>query len=846
MAQTRIENGGAGGYIREILNDMFAEIYAANGHKSANILDYYQEGDSDWSPALTRALQTGRAVEIPYNGGTVYNISTSYSLESNTTIYGTGGPPNIKLNGTGARLFTLASVSNVSIDNLNIDGSKVGLASDLVINLNACSDCSITRINLSGSARGFRLENGCTGVTVEKCDFSTITSAHGIEVNDPATCDNSIEHNRFYGCVGFGIHVGNGANDNSFSFNRTKLNGLELICVDLGCFNNRVIGNHAEGTGDNGISIVGEKNIVQSNVCTANYNSGICVNGRDNSVIGNTCSNNCQGGNVNLGGIYIACGYGGNAGNNVVLGNTFFDDQGTPTQRYGIRVRNDYNVWSAGGAFYAHNRFCYYGLNTYVASALTGSAPYTAGATPPTHTSGTVSDGNIAWTFIETYPTAVGPNGNEVHNNIVHGNVTLPYLDTSGRINNYSDSISTTRNGLTIHFASASPEGSLVGSPGALALVPNAAPHYKASGTGNTGWQQVGGIIPTYSIASRPAASTLANKAIWNSDTLTVQFSDGSSWREVNGAPATDTIPWGYYFGSGSLPSGVTLNRSSAGTYVNSAGTMASAANDTARFDYNPATLGFNGVIIEPSRTNLVLRTDASTAVAGAVGSGGSLPTGWSGSGSGLTYTVVGTGTEDGISYVDIRIQGTTGATFHTISFGSVSSLVTATAYAGSVYARIIAGSLANVTASSLIFRYNLSPSGSTDISASGILASVNAVTGLRNGRVQVTGTTSGTLSGSGSFFLQGNHGSGNAVDYTIRIGFPQLEAGAAPSTFIATTGSAATRAADAMTVTVPSGIGTLNFTFDNNSSQSVTVSPGSYSIPTNLNRARIKQIVGS
>jgi len=812
----------------------------------AVLLDYFQTGDADWSAALTRALATGWPVEIPYNGGTVYNLSTSFSISSNTSIYGTGGQkPNLKLNGTVTRLFTLASVFNVSIDNLNIDGSKVGLPSDLVINLNACSDCSITRVKLSGSKKGFRLENGSTRCAIERCDFLTI-SAHGVEVNDATTCYNSIERNRFQSCVGFGIHVGDGAYGNSFSFNKTTSNGLELVCVDWGCFDNRVIGNHAEGSGDNGISIVGEKNIVQSNVCINNYNSGICVNGRDNSIVGNSCSNNCQSGNANLGGIYVACGYGGNAGNNVVIGNTFFDDQATPTQRYGIRVRNDYNVWTSGGTFYAHNKFCYYGLNTYAANSLTGTSGYTAGATPPMHTSGTVSDGNIAWTFIETYPTAVGPNGNETHNNITHGNVTAAYIDTSGRINNYSDAVSTTRNGSMLYFASGAPEGSVTASPGTLALVPNAAPYYKASGTGNTGWQQVGGSIPTYTVATRPAASAFANKAIWNSDTLTLQYSDGSSWHEVNGAPATDTIPWGYYFGSGSIPSGVALTRSSAGTYVNSAGTMASAATDVARFDYNPATLGFNGVIIEPSRTNLVLRTDASTAVAGAVGSGGSLPTGWSGSGTGLTYTIVGTGTEDGISYVDLRIQGTTGATFHTINFGNVSSLVTSTAYAGSFYARIVSGALTNITASSLIFRYNLSPSGSTDISATGILASINSVTGLRNGRVQVTGTTAGTLSGSGSFFLQGNHGSGNAVDYTIRIGFPQLEAGAAPSTFIATAGSAATRAADAMTVTVPIGIGTLTFTFDNNSSQSVTVSPGSYSVPTSLNRARIKQIVGS
>ena len=57
---------------------------------------------------------------------------------------------------------------------------------------------------------------------------------------------------------------------------------------------------------------------------------------------------------------------------------------------------------------------------------------------------------------------------------------------------------------------------------------------------------------------------------------------------------------------------------------------------------------------------------------------------------------------------------------------------------------------------------------------------------------------------------------------------------------------AAVTRAADSAVFTIPAGIGHLTYTFDDNSTQLVAVSPGSYTIPTSLNRPNIKSIVGS
>jgi hypothetical protein len=70
-------------------------------------------------------------------------------------------------------------------------------------------------------------------------------------------------------------------------------------------------------------------------------------------------------------------------------------------------------------------------------------------------------------------------------------------------------------------------------------------------------------------------------------------------------------------FTTGVLDTRLTFTRSSTGTFINASGLVATASNNVARFDHDPATLAPRGLLIEASATNLVTQSEAFTTGAG-------------------------------------------------------------------------------------------------------------------------------------------------------------------------------------------------------------------------------------
>jgi hypothetical protein len=83
---------------------------------------------------------------------------------------------------------------------------------------------------------------------------------------------------------------------------------------------------------------------------------------------------------------------------------------------------------------------------------------------------------------------------------------------------------------------------------------------------------------------------------------------------------------------------------------------------------------------------------------------------------------------------------------------------------------------------------------------------------------------------------------SGDAID----VAYVQCETGAVSTSTIRTQSAAFTRSVDSASIIIPAGIGHITYTFDNGSTQTVAVSPGSYTIPTTLNRSRIASLAGA
>lgn len=191
------------------------------------------------------------------------------------------------------------------------------------------------------------------------------------------------------------------------------------------------------------------------------------------------------------------------------------------------------------------------------------------------------------------------------------------------------------------------------------------------------------------------------------------------------------------------------------------------------------------------------------TMVGAVPGTPGTRPTNWIiGSGTGLTIQLVGVGVggSTGVDYIDYRLSGTTGSTFITFNFDTCASIAAtnAQAWTNSNFISIAAGNIANISSISSVI--NMCDSGGAFL---GQLPGTDFKSSLSN--ILTRNSTTGTTNNASAAFVQPvfviTYSLGVAVDITIRIGWPQLELGSFATSPIKTTGAAATRAADVVTV---------------------------------------------
>lgn len=335
-----------------------------------------------------------------------------------------------------------------------------------------------------------------------------------------------------------------------------------------------------------------------------------------------------------------------------------------------------------------------------------------------------------------------------------------------------------------------------------------------------TPWDQTTRKLPTQVVVKatgQGAYVRLSNdaSAATNADVL-VQAGDhvvlsvqGRRWVSVLSDGASSTVNVGalstgvsgsaasldlVFVDAGVLDPRVTFTRASTATYFNSAGVLTSAAINESRRDFDPATLAVRGLLIEEQRTNSLRNNTMQGAVAGTPGT---VPTNWLGTttGGGITRTIVGVGTEDGIQYIDIQYVFT-GAANADVQFDSlIAAAANGQTWTAAQYVRLVGGSLTNMTITQILAEYSSAPA----FLAATTTNIVPTSAALRTQRFAQT-RTNNQASTAGEVSTLRFAASG-AADVTLRIGLPQLEQGAFATSVIPTTTTALTRSADVASV---------------------------------------------
>jgi hypothetical protein len=206
------------------------------------------------------------------------------------------------------------------------------------------------------------------------------------------------------------------------------------------------------------------------------------------------------------------------------------------------------------------------------------------------------------------------------------------------------------------------------------------------------------------------------------------------------------------------------------------------------------------GLLVEEARTNSIRNN---TMVGAVAGTPGTLPTNWVSPGSvnGLTQQIVGSGIENGVNYIDLKLSGTPSASgAHDVVLEPNTQVAAANGqtWSHSSYFKLAAGTVTNTALSILVLGRD--SVGSLVGGQVQQVAFTPTTAALTTQRVASTLIMSSASVAFVSPRIRLDYTNGAAIDVTLRIGLPQLEQGAFASSVILTTAAAATRSADVST----------------------------------------------
>lgn len=247
----------------------------------------------------------------------------------------------------------------------------------------------------------------------------------------------------------------------------------------------------------------------------------------------------------------------------------------------------------------------------------------------------------------------------------------------------------------------------------------------------------------------------------------------------------------------GSAPSSLlTTTRASTAWAPDAAGIYTS-------FTSNAPRITDLGLLTEEARTNSIRNNSMQGAVAGTPGT---LPTNWglNGTANGLTREIVGVGTENGVDYIDVRWFGTASAQIDIAIRPEATTTQVAAAsgqsWTASAFFKLVTG--ANPFSITNFYVLGINSGGSATADTAVTSVTLNGTLTRRSVSITMADATTAAALFTTIFRIP----NGTVCDFTLRIGWPQLELGAFATSPIRTTSAAATRAADGVNLTTTPG----------------------------------------
>ena len=384
--------------------------------ETVSVKDFGAVGDgvTDDTAALIAAFASGLRLFVPEGN---YRVTAAINLPSGAYLHGAGrdktrifldtASPNVSL-------FTGASVVGAVIRDITIDGGLNGTHTQgNAIALSAASSyCVVENVHIQNSPReSILIRDASHHNVVRNCTFDRQGGGSGHVYFLTDCTDNEVVGNHFNDSAGGCIWLSGRILRTKIIGNSCDQSDYELIGVRWDCGYGEIIGNTALLCGDNGISVTGYGFTVTGNTCIGNDFAGIGIYGSRNTVSANVCVDNGVAGGSAHPGILLAANFGGLAADNLVAGNDIQRIAGASTdQYYGIRVSSTaYTAWGTGVAVSVDT------FRTNANKLYVSTTAGTTGATAPTHTSGTASDGGVTWLYVGTFQnTNARPAGNRI------------------------------------------------------------------------------------------------------------------------------------------------------------------------------------------------------------------------------------------------------------------------------------------------------------------------------------------------------------------------------------------------------------------------------------------------